>query len=446
VSTIVSDLLPDRWKAVRLKFFTSRLYGLSQPPEYQPEGLPFVRATNVLRGKLVNDGLVFVSETDLSEPRAVRLMAGDIIVVRSGAYTGDSALVTADWVGGVAGFDIVVRVNRYAHPQFVAFSLLSPSVLEQQIEPMRSRAAQPHLNAEELGDVELMLPPFDEQRTIADYLDRETARLDALVAAKDRMLELLAEKRRALIARAVTRGLDPHAPLRDSGIPWLGEIPAHWEVQRLKFLVPRIEQGWSPECHNVPASDEEWGVLKAGCCNGGVFNQQENKSLPLNLAPPLELEVKPGDILMSRASGSTDLIGSVAMVPEGTRSRLLLSDKTYRIWLDTTRAIPSYFVIALESDVGRVQVQEVVSCAAGLANNIAQGDIKEFAVPLPPMDEQAAIVAHITAETAKMGALCAATERTIALLKERRAALIAAAVTGKLDVLGAERHLDVVAD
>jgi type I restriction enzyme, S subunit len=308
------------------------------------------------------------------------------------------------------------------------------------------KSAVPGIDRSDIHTIPVAVPPLATQSAIANYLDRETARLDGLVAAKERVLGLVAEKRRGLITRAVTRGLDPHAPLRDSGIPWLGEIPAHWEVQRLKFLVPRIEQGWSPECHNVPASDEEWGVLKAGCCNGGVFNQQENKSLPLNLAPPLELEVKPGDILMSRASGSTDLIGSVAMVPEGTRSRLLLSDKTYRIWLDTTRAIPSYFVIALESDVGRVQVQEVVSGAAGLANNIAQGDIKEFAVPLPPMDEQAAIVAHITAETAKMGALCAATERTIALLKERRAALIASAVTGKLDVQGAERHLDVVAD
>src|SRR5262249_20911172 len=128
------------------------------------------------RGKLVHDGLVFVSEADLSEPRAVRLVAGDIIVVRSGAYTGDSALVTSDWVGGVAGFDIVVRVNRYANPQFVAFSILSSSVLEQQIDPIRSRAAQPHLNAEELGDVELMLPPLDEQHAIANYLDRETLR------------------------------------------------------------------------------------------------------------------------------------------------------------------------------------------------------------------------------------------------------------------------------
>jgi type I restriction enzyme S subunit len=165
-----------------------------------------------------------------------------------------------------------------------------------------------------------------------------------------------------------------------------------------------------------------------------MFNQQENKSLPLNLAPPLDLEVKPGDIVMSRASGSTELIGSVALVPEGTRSRLLLSDKTYRILLDTTRATQSYFVIALGSDVGRVQVQEVVSGAAGLANNIAQGDIKEFAIPLPPVDEQVAIVDYITAETAKLDALRAATERTIALLKERRAALIAATVTGKINV------------
>jgi type I restriction enzyme S subunit len=211
-------------------------------------------------------------------------------------------------------------------------------------------------------------------------------------------------------------------------------------------IAPRIEQGWSPECHNIPASDEEWGVLKAGCCNGGVFHQQENKSLPLNLVPPLDLEVKPGDVLMSRASGSTELIGSVALVPEGTRSRLLLSDKTYRIRLDTMRAIQSYFVVVLGSDVGRVQMQEVISGAAGLANNIAQGDIKEFAIPLPPVDEQSAIVAHVAAETAKLDALRTATERTVALLKERRAALIAAAVTGRLDVQGAERHLDVVAD
>jgi type I restriction enzyme, S subunit len=232
----------------------------------------------------------------------------------------------------------------------------------------------------------------------------------------------------------VTRGLNPHAPLRDSGIPWLGQIPAHWELLRLKFLVPRIEQGWSPECYNIPASEEEWGVLKAGCCNGGVFTPDENKSLPPHLEAPLELEIRPGDILMSRASGSVELIGSVAIVPENCRSRLLLSDKTYRLNLDTKQMDREYFVITLGSVVGRLQIQQVVSGAAGLANNIAQSDIKEFIVPVPSLEEQKSIVAHIAAETAKLDALRTATERTIALLKERRAALIAAAVTGQIAI------------
>ena len=224
------------WNAVRLKFFSSRLYGLSQPPEYLTDGIPFVRATNVSRGKLVRQGLVFVSHHVLSESRAVALVSGDIIVVRSGAYTGDSALVTSEWVGAVAGFDIVLRVTRYADPRFVAFSLLSPTVLDRQIRPLSARAAQSHLNAEELGDVELLLPSLAEQRAIADYLDQETARIDALIAAKERLLELRAEKRRALITGAVTRGLDSSVAFRDSGVPWLGRIPAHWNVIALRFL------------------------------------------------------------------------------------------------------------------------------------------------------------------------------------------------------------------
>jgi type I restriction enzyme S subunit len=345
-----------------------------------------------------------------------------------------------------------MRVTRYADPQFVAFSLLSPTILNRQIEPMSSRAAQPHLNAEELGDVELMLPTLDEQRAIVDYLERETARLDALVAAKERVLGLLAEKRRALITRAVTRGLPaeaaakaglvPRAPLRDSGIPWLGEIPAHWEMKRLKFVVTRIEQGWSPECYSAPASGDEWGVLKAGCCNGGVFSPEENKALPAVVNVPVELEVKPGDVLMSRASGSTELIGSVALVPSNTRSRLLLSDKTYRLRLAPRQISAPYLVAVLGSNLGRTQVQQVVSGAAGLANNIAQSDIKEFSMPLPTESEQRAIVAYIDDETTKLDALRAATERTVFLLKERRAALIAAAVTGQIAVGSGRYYTD----
>ncbi len=428
--------VPSHWPRTRVKY-VCRFVGGGTPDkgniEYWNGEIPWVSPKDMKSSEVVNTE-DHITKAGLDSSAAKLVETGAVLIVMR---------------SGILRHSIPVAINRVPVTlnqdmrALIPASALEPRYLARLIEGHQRQflnvwskegTTVESLESDLVADTEIAMPPLLQQRAIADYLDRETAQLDELVAAKERVLGLVAEKRRALITRAVTRGLDPGAPFRDSGIPWLGEIPAHWDVQRLKFLVPRIEQGWSPECHNVPASDEEWGVLKAGCCNGGMFNQQENKSLPLNLAPPLDLEVKPGDIVMSRASGSTELIGSVALVPEGTRSRLLLSDKTYRILLDTTRATQSYFVIALGSDVGRVQVQEVVSGAAGLANNIAQGDIKEFAIPLPPVDEQVAIVDYITAETAKLDALRAATERTIALLKERRAALIAATVTGKINV------------
>jgi type I restriction enzyme S subunit len=423
----MTDPLPERWKAVRLKFFTSRLYGLSQPPEYQSEGLPFVRATNIFRGKLVHDGLVFVSEADLSEPRAVRLMTGDIIVVRSGAYTGDSALVTTDWVGGVAGFDIVVRVNRYAHPQFVAFSLLSPSVLEQQIEPMRSRAAQPHLNAEELGDVELLLPPLEEQRAIADYLGREMGRLDGLVAAKERLLGLLAEKRRALITRAVTRGIDPLAPLRDSDIPWLGEIPAHWGIWKVGHFAV-VGNGSTPSRDNA----EYWTEGLIPWLNSSVVNQEEVTEADQFITEKAFREchlplVKSGSVLVGITGQGKTRGQAVVLSFEATINQHLA-------FITPKKGVVNPWFLRWAFFAAYDFLRSISDDAGGTKGALTCEEVSALRMPLPPFDEQRAIVAHITTETAKLDALRAATERTIALLKEHRAALIAAAVTGKINV------------
>src|SRR5690606_26732513 len=132
------------------------------------------------------------------------------------------------------------------------------------------------------------------------------------------------------ITRAVTKGLDPTVPMKDSGVEWLGEIPAHWDAKRIRNVVEWIEQGWSPDCENREADDDEWGVLKAGCVNRGRFIEEEHKALPAHFKPPEDLEVHSGDLLMSRASGSRDLVGSVAVVPR-CRPRLLLCDKVFRL-------------------------------------------------------------------------------------------------------------------
>jgi type I restriction enzyme S subunit len=318
-----------------------------------------------------------------------------------------------------------MRVKRYAHPRFVAFSLLSPSIREQQIEPMRSRAAQPHLNAEELGDIELMLPPLDEQRAIVDYLDRATARLDGLVSAKERLLGLLAEKRRALITRAVTRGLDPCASLRDSGIPWLGEVPAHWGIWKVSHFAD-VGNGSTPSRDNA----EYWTEGLIPWLNSSVVNQEEVTEADQFITEKAFREchlplVKSGSVLVGITGQGKTRGQAVVLSFEATINQHLafITPKkgAVDLWFLRWALFAAYdFLRSISDDAG------------GTKGALTCEEVGALRMPLPPIDEQRAIVAYIAAETARLDALRSATERTIALLKERRVALIAAAVTGRM--------------
>ena len=200
--------IPSHWVVAPLKAMAEIIYGLSQPPEYHDSGIPFLRATNVQRGKIARGGLVFVREDDLPISRVIRLKPKDIIVVRSGAYTGDSAIIPNEWENAVAGYDMVLRVMRYCLPEFVAYALLSTYVLDFQMQPMSLRAAQPHLNAEELGSVVVVFPDEDEQEKIIKYINTSLEKLDKLSLTTRQTIHLLHERRSALIAAAVSGQID----------------------------------------------------------------------------------------------------------------------------------------------------------------------------------------------------------------------------------------------
>ena len=223
--------------------------------------------------------------------------------------------------------------------------------------------------------------------------------------------------------------------MRDSGIAWLGDIPAHWEIKSLRRVVSNIEQGWSPECENTAAALDDWGVVKAGCCNGGTFNPEENKTLPSDLSPPENLEIRAGDLLMSRANGSEEFIGAVALVPANTRRKLILSDKTYRLRYESSVA-PEFLAHTLQSPLVRFQVVAAISGASGLARNIAQSDVKNFLLPTPPLPEQRLIARYLDLALEKLVAMQSKAESAITRLTEYRSALITAATTGKIDVRG----------
>ena len=316
-----------------------------------------------------------------------------------------------------------------ADPRYFYYWLSSQT---EHLQALGSGSTFMELGADDLKSIRIPSPLPSQQRMVADYLDRETARLDRLVAEKQRILRLLAEKRRALVACAVTRGLDPDVRTREAGVPWLGRIPAHWRAVRLRFLVDHIEQGWSPSAENRGPSLAEWGVLKLNAVNQGRFDDRAAKAISPETEPRTDLEVRAGDFLVTR-SNTPLLVGDVCFV-EKTRSRLMLSDIIYRLGLRRDLIDGRFLAHFLGLPAGRCQIEVDARGTSASMVKIAQEHIKDWWIPVPPIAEQREIVAKLFVETSLTDAAQTATSRTISLLEQRRSSLIAAAVSGQIDV------------
>ncbi|WP_421234259.1 hypothetical protein [Aeromonas enteropelogenes] len=295
---------------------------------------------------------------------------------------------------------------------------------------------------EDFRRLPFLVPPLEEQRTIAAFLDYETARIDRLIAQQQRLIELLKEKRQAVISHAVTKGLNPNAPMKDSGVEWLGQVPEHWIVRRLKHHIISMDQGWSPQCEARLAEENEFGVMKVGCVNGGVFRFSEHKALPAELEPKTEYRLKKGQLLVSRAN-TRELVGSAAVV-DADYDQLLLCDKLYRIKLSSD-ASPEFVALLLGTSAYRGQIELSASGASDSMQNIGQSTIKELPIAVPPMDEANDILKYVAARLCTFDCLNNQLQQQNLLLQERRTALISAAVTGKIDLRGWTPPADEVA-
>jgi len=273
-----------------------------------------------------------------------------------------------------------------------------------------------------IGNMRVPVPPLPQQQAIADLLDRETARLDALVAAKERWLELLAEKRRALITRAVTRGLNPAAPLRDSGMQRLGRIPRHWEVKKFKHLAEILRGMFTHRPRNDPKMyDGPYPFIQTGdVAAAKKFVREYHQTLSEEGFKVSKMFPR-GTLVMTIAAN----VGDIAITDFEACFPDSIVGFVPRIRVDLTFLY--YLFTAMKDDF-------MATATINTQLNLNIERIGSLWTAVPPLDEQRAIVAHISAETAKLDALRAATERTIGLLRERRAALIAAAVTGKLAI------------
>jgi restriction endonuclease S subunit len=384
---------PGSHGRVRLKYRAHIEMGQSPPSaEYShlpDEGLPF------LQGTADFGPLSPVPRVYCASPTKVATSGDVLFSVR--APVGE--LNVADQEAGIGRGLCAIRAGALWFPRFGWWALHEA---RHQLNYVSTGSTYEAVATEDVANLLVEHAALDEQRDIADYLDRETARLDALVAAKERVLGLLTEKRLALITRAVTRGLDPRVTLRDSGILWLGEIPAHWNVMKLKHIAS-LNSGEFITADSID-SDGDFPVFGGNGMRGYTSSFTHD-----------------GDYVLIGRQGA--LCGNINYA-------------TGRFWASEHAVVVSlrkgYQVRWLGELLEVLNLNRLSQSAAqpGLAVEV----IANLAVPIPPYSEQRAIADGITSETAKIDALRSETGRTIALLKERRAALIAAAVTGQLEV------------
>jgi type I restriction enzyme, S subunit len=301
-------------------------------------------------------------------------------------------------------------------PRFLTYQLNAEPVRSSTVS-RATTTTMTTISQDHLADIRVWCPPLELQRRIADYLDAEVSRIDALTGGKQRVLDLLAEKRKAIIATAVTRGLAPKVKLRDSGVPWLGEIPAHWRSTRVGRLFRQSKILDYPDL-TVLSVYREFGVIER------ASRDDNSNRVPDDLSKYQLVEV--GDLVVNKMKawqgslGISDFRGITS--PDYVVFRPIHSEEPR--FLHSMLRMPQLTTVYL-------------SISNGIRINQWRIEPERFAnveVFLPPLDEQRAIVEHIARESAKLDSVRAATERTIALLKERRSALIAAAVTGQLDL------------
>lgn len=421
--------IPTHWEPSRLKRVVSLVEsGVSVNAVDEPAT---VGSIGVLKTSCVYDG-----NFDPSENKAVVLQdiervacpvkAGTLIVSRMNtpALVGAAGLVDAD----AANLFLPDRLWQVhfsgALPKFVYFWTGSPSYRAQvQMACAGTSASMQNLSQDEFLRFVVPLPPLDEQAAIAAFLDRETGKIDALIAEQEKLIALLAEKRQATISHAVTKGLDPKAPMKDSGVAWLGEVPVHWSACALSYLAS-IETGATPDRAEPSYWNGSIPWLKTGEINWTPIREAEEFITDAGLENSAAKIAKPGTLLMAMY-GQGVTRGRVALLEiEATFNQACAAMRFgHRIAPEFARYV---FMAAYDHvrDAGNETSQM----------NLSAGLIAKIRLPVPPADEQVAIVRFLDAETRKLDELGACAQHAIVLLKERRSALIAAAVTGQIDV------------
>lgn len=417
--------LPSSWAAHPVKRHFSVQLGKMLQNHESGEGdrnVPYLKALHVQWGRVIADELpeMWASPSDLQQ---YGVRAGDLLVCEGGEV-GRAAIVEAPPATCIIQNALHrVRPRDSSDVRFLQYVLHAVST-SGWFDVLCNRATIAHFTGEKLAELRIPLPPLNEQRAIATRLDREMARVDALIEKKRRQIELLQEKRSAVIRQAVTRGLDPKIKMKDSRIAWLGSVPAHWPIVRLGYFA-QVRNGSTPS----QANPEYWieGTvpwLSSGKVNEDVITEpsafiteQARRDCGLRIVPKGSVVI--GLVGQGRTRGLAALMGmdaainqNMAAVIPGPRLMGRFVQYLFQHMYGPIR------------EIGRGANQAALNCEL----------VSDIRIPLPPISEQQALVSHLELESQSCLAIQSHIQRSLGLLQEYRSTLISATVTGKIRV------------
>ena len=416
--------IPSHWDLKPLKYLASINDEKLADSTDRDEVIEYVDIGNVTlqQGICGSETLSF----EKAPSRARRIVRdGDSIVSTVRTYLKAIAPIKQPPPNLIVSTGFAVIRPRALDPGYLSYHLQSSNFVEDVV----SRSvgvSYPAINPTEIAEIELLQPLLEEQQAISAWLDERTARIDTLIAKKQRLIELLQEKRQAIISKAVTRGLDPHVKLKDSGIQWLGEVPEHWEVKRLKHLLNMPLQYGANEAAEQDDEDQPRFIRITDIDGSGNLRQETFRSLPEEIARPFLLE--DGDLLFARSGatvGKTFLYsntwGRAAYAGYLIRARFnpMLVFSQFMHWYASSYQYWQW----LHSNAIQATIQNV---SADKYNNLW--------VPLPPIHEQRSILQTIQSELDRLDRLSIKAATALDHLKEYRSSLISAAVTGQIKV------------
>ena len=425
--------VPEHWEVKRLRQLGPLLKGSGGSKEDVVEnGVPCVRY-----GDLYTTHSFFIHEarTRVTAERAedyTPIQFGDVLFAASGEKMSEIGKSAVNLMPGRAccGGDLVLlrpdtSTGAISFP-FLGYACDCQASSTQKASMGRGTTIK-HIYPDELRQLLITLPPYREQVGIASFLDRETAKIDALVAEQEGLIELLKEKRQAVISHAVTKGLNPDAPMKDSGIEWLGEVPSHWYVTRLKYATSEIV-----DCpHETPIYDEDGNYcvirtadLDAARVLTDGMRRVDESEYRIRVR---RLRLQKDDIVYGREG---ERWGHAGLVP--AEDAYCLGQRMMQF-----RARSGFFsssFLMWQLNARHVYLQGALDTVGATSPHVNVSTIRNYVLAEPPLEEQSAIASFLDQQAAVFDSLTFEAQHTIELLEERRAALISAAVTGQIDV------------